>query len=248
MSIVTFGRIGNEKNWKDDKKIYFDNASYLLYKLSYEKINYKRIEEENELEFNEILNKKIKEFKKNELYALDEHVDLFMDCMGLSFKVLDKKEKEEIRNMEFTYENWKNKSLILMNDYINRNKNICPPEIKICFDDICFPMFVQMSYESNFESNNFLKFIRDYFLLDDYKEIFEGLRDENLYNNIRKQMIDLYPILKEKYGMNKYLEKFLSYIIVDTDYGFEFVANILNNYSKKTIKIDENEPLKYKEN
>ena len=248
MSIVTFGRIGNEKNWKDDKKIYFDNASYLLYKLSYEKINYKRIEEENELEFNEILNKRIKIIKKYDLYFLDESIDLFMDCMGLSFKVLDKKEKEEIRNMEFTYENWKNKSLILMNDYINRNKKICPPEIRICFDDICFPMFVQMSYESNFESNNFLKFIRDYFLLEGYKETFEGLRNENLYNNIRKQMIDLYPTLKEKYGMNKYLEKFLSYIIVDTDYRFEFVANLLNNYSKKTIKIDENEPLKNKEN
>ena len=247
MSIVTFGRIGNEKNWKDDKKIYYDSASYLLYKLFYRKVDYERIKENNELDFNEILNKRIKIIKKYDLYFLDESIDLFMDCMGLSFKVLDKKEKEEIRNMEFTYENWKNKSLILMNDYINRNKNICPPEIKICFDDICFPMFVQMSYKSNFESNNFLKFIRDYFLLDDYKEIFEGLRDENLYNNIRKQMIDLYPILKEKYGMNKYLEKFLSYIIVDTDYEFEFVANLLNNYSKKTIKIDQNEPLKYKE-
>ena len=247
MSIITFGRIGNEKNWKDDKKIYFDNANYLLYKLSYQKINYKRKENGNELEFNEILNKKIKELKKNELYVLDGHVDSFMNRMGLSFNVLDKKEKEEIRNMEFTYENWKNKSLILMNDYINRNKKISPPEIIICFDDICFPMFVQMSYGTNFESNNFLKFIRDYFLLEGYKETFEGLRNENLYNNIRKQMIDLYPALKEKYGMNKYLEKFLSYIIVDNDYGYEFVANILNNYSKRTIKIDENEPLKYKE-
>ena len=247
MSIVTFGRIGNEKNWKDDKKIYFDSASYLLYKLFYRKVDYERIIENNESEFNEILNKRIKIIKKYDLYFLDESIDLFMDCMGLSFKVLDKKEKEEIRNMEFTYENWKNKSLILMNDYINRNKKICPPEIKICFDDICFPMFVQMSYKSNFESNNFLKFIRDYFLLEGYKEAFEGLRNENLYNNIRKQMINLYPILKEKYGMNKYLEKFLNYIIVDNDYGFEFVANILNNYSKKTIKIDENEPLKYKE-
>ena len=133
--------------------------------------------------------------------------------MGLSYIILDKKEKEKIRDMEFTYENWKNKSLILMNDYINRNKKISPPEIIICFDDICFPMFVQMSYGTNFESNNFLKFIRDYFLLEGYKETFEGLRNENLYNNIRKQMIDLYPTLKEKYGMNKYLEKFLSYII-----------------------------------
>ena len=128
-----------------------------------------------------------------------------------------------------------------------KNKKISPPEIKICFDDICFPMFVQMSYGANFESNNFLKFIRDYFLLEGYKKTFEGLRNENLYNNIRKQMINLYPALKEKYGMNKYLEKFLSYIIVDTDYNFEFVANILNN-SKKKLKIDENEPLKYKEN
>ena len=248
MSIITFGRIGSKKNLENDKKIYFNNMKYILYQLSDAKITYERMEKMNELEFDELLNKEIKISKKNQSDHLNGRIDILMGRMGLSYIILDKKEKEKIRDMEFTYENWKNKSLILMNDYIERNKKICPPEVRICFDDICFPMSVQKFHESNFSSNNFLKFIRDYFLLDKYKSIFEGLRNEDLFNNIRKEMIDIYPILKEKYGMNKYLEKFLSYISEDTDYNFKFVANILNNYSKKKLKIDENELLKSEEN
>ena len=171
-----------------------------------------------------------------------------MPKMGLSYKVLSKKEKMELADMEFTFENWKKKSKILMDNFIEKSKKDCPKEIHICFDDICFPIYVQIFHHTNITTSNFLQFIRDYFLLNQYNTCFEGYRDETIFNNIRKKMIEIYPDLKKQYGMNKYLEKFLSYISEDTDYNFKFVANILNNYSKKKLKIDENELLKSEEN
>ena len=111
MSIITFGRIGSKKNLENDKKIYFNNMKYILYQLSDAKITYERMEKMNELEFDELLNKEIKISKKNQSDHLNGRIDILMGRMGLSYIILDKKEKEKIRDMEFTYENWKNKSL-----------------------------------------------------------------------------------------------------------------------------------------
>ena len=169
-----------------------------------------------------------------------------MPKMGLSYKVLSKKEKMELADMEFTFENWEKKSKILMDNFIEKSKKDCPKEIHICFDDICFPIYVQIFHHTNITTSNFLQFIRDYFLLNQYNTCFEGYRDETIFNNIRKKMIEIYPDLKKQYGMNKYLEKFLSYIILDSDYNIEFVRNILENNQKKELDNDEKKPLKEK--
>lgn len=44
-------------------------------------------------------------------------------------------------------------------------------------------------------------------------------------------MYDIYPIIKEKYGgMNRTLEKILSFFSSDTDYNYDKTKNILDKY------------------
>ena len=92
---------------------------------------------------------------------------------------------------------------------------------------------------------NFLSFIKDYFILDKYKEYYGYLRDNKLFNKIRDKMIDIYPILKDNYGRkNKILDKFMRFFEEDNDYNYEFIKEILNNYDKK----NKNEYIKLKQN
>lgn len=245
MKIITFGRIGSEKNWKEDEKIFIESTREFLYNVSCFRIDYNEIDKMNFLELKKLIKQKIDEDKDSGYlrYAFA----VFMPEMGLSYEVLSKEEKMELADMEFTFENWEKKSKILMDNFIEKSKKDCPKEIHICFDDICFPIYVQSFRRTNITTSNFLEFIRDYFLLNQYDTCFEGYRDETLFNNIRKKMIEIYPDLKKQYGMNKYLEKFLSYITLETDYNHEFVRNILENNPKKELDNDEKKPLKEKE-
>ena len=245
MEIITFGRIGSEKNWKEDEKIFIECARSFLNRVSCFSIGYAEIDKMDVLELKKLLEQKINEDKdSNYLYYA---FFIFMKNMGLSYEVLSKKEKRELADMEFTFENWKKKSKIFMDNFIEKSKKDCPKEIHICFDDICFPMYVQIFHNTNITTSNFLRCIRDYFLLNQYDVALAGYRDESIYNNIRKKMIKIYPDLKKQYGMNKYLEKFLSYILVETDYNNEFVRNILENNPTKELDNDEKKPLKEKD-
>lgn len=245
MKIITFGRIGSEKNWKEDEQILIECLREFLYNVSCFRIGYNKIDKMNFLELKKLIKQKIDEDKDSGYLRYAFHI--FMANMGLSYAVLSKKEKMELADMEFTFENWEKKSKILMDNFIEKSKKDCPKEIHICFDDICFPMYVQIFQRTNITTSNFLRFIRDYFLLNQYNTVFEGYRDETLFNNIRKKMIEIYPDLKKQYGMNKYLEKILSYITLETDYNHEFVRNILENNQKKELDNDEKKPLKEKE-
>ena len=95
--------------------------------------------------------------------------------------------------------------------------------------------------------------IRDYFLLKKEESIYGYYRDNDLFDTIRKKVEYLYPIYKEKYGMNRYLEKILSYIEPEeNDYANEITRNLLNNYynnknKNKNEDKDEYIPLKHKE-
>ena len=59
-----------------------------------------------------------------------------------------------------------------------------------------------------FSSDNYLIFIRDFFILEYGKIFFKEYNNPGTYKEIRIQFIKVYPELKEKYGMNRKLEKF----------------------------------------
>ena len=174
-------------------------------------------------------------------------INIFLRDMGMSYYTLTLKEKEEILAMDFTYENWKEKSIKIINNYIERSKNVCPDEIDFCFDDICFVFYVQIEHGCEFTLNNFLTFIRDYFILDKSKSLFEQYRNAKIYEDIQRKVINIYPNLKKRYGKNIYLEKILSFISSDTDYNYEETKKILDNNKKFNNFIEGDETIKLKD-
>ena len=122
----------------------------------------------------------------------------------------------------------------------------CPKEIYFCLKYIIFVTNVFSNYNSELTMNNFLRFIRDFFILEndicDYKKFI----DIEEFNNFKKRVIKIYPELKEKYGANRTLEKnFLCYFDEYNDYNYEIMKNILDNYYKnKNNKINDNEKIK----
>ena len=149
--------------------------------------------------------------------------------------------------MDFTYENWKEKSIKIINNYIERSKNVCPDSVDFCFNDICFVFYVQINHGCEFSLNNFLTFIRDYFILDKSKSLFEEYRNAKIYEDIQRKVINIYPNLKKRYGKNIYLEKILSFISSDTDYNYEETKKILDNNKKFNNFIEGDETIKLKD-
>ena len=66
---------------------------------------------------------------------------------------------------------------------------------------------------------------------------------------MKRKVIEIYPIIKERYGINKVFEKILSYIRIDTDYNYEETKNILDNYynKKNNNNIENDELIKFKD-
>ena len=143
--------------------------------------------------------------------------------------------------------------LDIYDEYINTMKKIWPIELEICYEEGGFISYCHLYRKFEIQKDNFMYIIRDYFLLKKGEFIYGPYRDNNLFDKIRKKVENLYPIYKEKYGMNRYLEKILSYIDpIENDYANEFTRNILNNYyNNKNKNKNENKneyiPLKQKE-
>ena len=94
---------------------------------------------------------------------------------------------------------------------------------------------------------NFINFIRDYFILDEGYLYFNEFRDEKLFKTLQKKIIEIYPIIKEKYGTNRFIEKFCSYMNPENkknDYNIKYIKNILDNYYNNNKNNDELEKLK----
>ena len=62
-------------------------------------------------------------------------------------------------------------------------------------------------------------------------------------------MYSIYPEVKEKYGMNRTLEKILSFFFDDSDYNNEKTKELLDNYykNKQKNKKDDDESVGLKE-
>ena len=69
--------------------------------------------------------------------------------------------------------------------------------MNICFNDECFIYFYQLFGKAKININNILNNIRDYFILETSKVVFDGYLDEKKYIKIKKDVIDIYPIIKK---------------------------------------------------
>lgn len=246
IKFITFGRFGSEENWKKEREQFLQYKKELINMLSGFEIKEKSLEGIEETKINEMIKIYIKECKSILLIPLG----IFMRFMGLSYIALSNEERNEIEEMDFTYENWEKKSSNIIENYLQRSKNACPSIIRFCFEDICFVFHAQIVYGCEFTLKNFVTFIRDYFILDKTKEFLKKYRDAKIYENIKKIVINLYPSLKQNYGINRYFEKILSYILNDTDYNYEKTKIILDNFYNKRINnnIKDDETIKFKDN
>ena len=246
--MITFGRIGNVDE-ETDRKYFFQKLEFfmnLLTGLAYEFQTF------TEIEIIKKIKKITKDFdpkQKPSFFGspIPDCINSFLRGMGMSYYTLTLKEKKEILVMDFTYENWKEKSIKIINNYIERSKNVCPDSVDFCFDDICFVFYVQINHGCEFSLNNFLTFIRDYFILDKSKSLFEEYRNAKIYEDIQRKVINIYPNLKKRYGKNIYLEKILSFISSDTDYNYEETKKILDNNKKFNDFIEGDETIKLKD-
>lgn len=189
------------------------------------------------------------EYLNNIMKKYIKRVDFpyFMIPFGISYDYLDKEEKEEFRNLYFSYENVKSFTINYQQKYIKKCQNILDKKISECFQDICFIIYCHIYGNPNIEMKIFIRNIRDYFILDKEKDSFVELRNESLFNTIRSKMLDIYPTLKNNYcKMNSTIEKLLSYIDWDNDYHYKILRDILNNNLNKEDKEEEYIKLKEK--
>ena len=246
MEYITFGRYGRKEHWEKDKELFLTKLRELISDLTK---NEKLYEKADEIE----IAKKLKQILKKPKYDENERLIVFMMYMGLSYEILTKKEKEEIKEMEFTYKNWEEKSKELLNDYYKRSLKSCPEEVHFCLKYIYFLMYVLRNYQHELTKENFLLHIRNFFILQKHKYLYEDYIDYKEFNKLRDEVIEIYPKLKEKYGYNnRFLEKyFWSYFDIDhdTDYNYKITTNILYNYynKKKKNNINDEEKIKLKE-
>ena len=244
MEYITFKRFGREEHWAKDKEIFLIKLKELIAELTK---NEELYEKADEIE----IAKSLKQILKNPKYDECEPLNVFMMHMGLSYDILSKKEKEEIKEMEFTFKNWEKKSEELYNDYLIKSLNSCPEDINFCLEYRYFLMNVLGICQSELTKDNFLPHIRNFFILEQYNYLYEKYMDYKEFNNIRNEVIEIYPKLKETYeGGNRYLEKyFWRFIDKDNDYNYEITEKILDNYynKKKKNNINDEEKIKLKE-
>ena len=243
MDYITFGRFGLKEHWNRSKELFLTALKELVSKLT----KSEEYEKENEIE----IAKRLKQLLKKPESVVREPLIVFMLQMGLSYGFLTKKEKEEIKEMEFTYENWEKKSEELYNDYLKRCLNACPKEIHFCLKYRLFTITVLCGYERILTTDNFLQYIRNFFILEKDVCFCEQYKDPKEFNKLRDRVIEIYPKLKEIYGPNRYYEKyFLCFFDNNSDYYYDVVENILDNYYNNKKKINNNndeEKIKLKE-
>ena len=246
--MITFGKFGHAENMQKDKEFFLERLNFLMYELN--SFSGKRDYKEAEIikPLKEKLNKRIKEeeffLATGVTYSM---LSSFLGIMGLNYYNLTQKEREEILEMDFTYDNWKIKSNELINSSIQRIKDASPKIVEFCFDDIYFLFHIQIISEYEFKSKYLPIYIRNYFILNDTIDPLKKYRNSEIYNNIQKKVFVLYPRIKEECGRNGIFEKIISYF-TDTDYEYEKTRKILYDYynKKNEIKDEESKSLKDK--
>lgn len=231
---VTFGAFDNlsEEEILKDKDIFLERKKYLLAFLLYSLSNPLLLTEENLSQLDNLILQKLSE-KKMFNGHISTGLSMFMISFGLSYSLLSKEEKNELLKIDYSYESFKNFILKIYNNYIEKAKRNTPPFIHGFFKEKCFIVYCHLIGNTNIKENNFFKLIRDYFILEKYKNYFAKYRNESLFENIKNNIISKYPELKDKYGTNRYLDMFYSYFDSDNDYNNEFLKKKLDNYYNK---------------
>ena len=223
-------------NNKAERKTFLENKKNALNALYFFDCPL-NLEIKKEEEINIMIKQKIEE-QKNQL-AIKVAMNAIIKPWGISFTNLDKEEKNELFKLDFSFERFTKYAKEYLLKYRQNCINLIP-EMERCFDDEYFIYFCQLFGKPKITINNILNNIRDYFILDVCNEVFHRYRSDKEYQKIKKDITDFYPTIKNNYGINKYLDKFLSYFFNNNDYNHKETKVILDNYynqNKNYIKL-----------
>ena len=130
-----------------------------------------------------------------------------------------------------------NKIIGINEKFYRKNKKNITSNCTFLLDDFYFILHMRNYYGKNFKYDNFVIYIRDYFILEQTNLNILEYRDKEKFNDIQKKVYEIYPIIKEKYGgMNRTLEKIWSFFSSDTDYNYDKTKNILDKYYNEKQK------------
>lgn len=242
--MITFGRFGPAIDIKKEKELFLEILLDFIYQIE----GYKERRNYNEKEIIEPVKKLLKENINRDVGKCI--LSGFLLHFGLSYYILSEKEKEEILDMDYTYENWKIKVPELMSAFKKRLQKVFPKMALFCLDDFYFIIHIGMASVESYRDDRFLIFIRKYYILDDTAGPIKEWRNQDRYKEIQKEVCAIYPKLKEKYGMNRTIEKILSFFIYN-DYSYEKSKKLLDDYYNKKqnnkIEYGDDEKIKLKE-
>lgn len=226
-----------EKKEITEKEFFLDKLD--AYRILCDSRQILKVDDEQNL--NILIKLKIRESSKS---LIIDAMKSLLKRWGISYEYIDNNEKQKLLKSDFTLESIKSFAKNYHIKYIEECKKNLPHEIHICFKDICFIYYNHLFGYPKTTINNFIYNIREYFILERYKIVFDEFRDHEIFNEIKEEMTNIYPVLKEKY-VNKYFDKFLSFIFSNNDYNNEKIKTILDNYSNlkenKYIKLKEKE-------
>lgn len=252
---VTFGKFKKftkEEDLIEDKNLFINSKKVLLSYLLYEETEFDKLTKEQICDLDNLIKREL--YNYNSLDIEDDDIlyyafYFFMFKFGLSIELISDQEKEELLTMDLSYENCKKMVLNIFDKYIEEMNNYWPDEIKVCYKERGFVSYCHCRENTIIKKDNsFLKVIRDYFLLDKGKFYYDDTRDNNLFNEIKIEMEKIYPELKEKYGMKKYLDKILGFLgYMPSDYSYDEVSKLLNNYDKQKNQKNKGEYITIKQ-
>ena len=238
---VTFGKFKKftkEEDLIEDKNRFINSKKLLLSYLLYKETEFDKLTEEQICDLDNLIKRELQEFNSIDIEDNDivyYAFNFFLFQFGLSIELISDQEEKELLTMDLSYENCQKMFLNIFDKYIEEMNKIWPDEIKVCYKERGFVSYCHCRAKARIKNDNsFLKLIRDYFLLDKGKFYYDDSRDNNLFNEIKIEMENIYPELKEKYGMNKYLDKILGFLgYRPSDYSYDEVSKLLNNYDKQ---------------
>ena len=132
--MITFGRFGHIEDINKEKALFLKILNDLINELRGDFTGTQHYKDESEIinPLKDLLKKNIK--KTFFLLWSTISFSCFLEYMRLSFYTLTQNELDDILIMDFTYENWKKKSLILINNFTERIKKEFPSETLFCFE------------------------------------------------------------------------------------------------------------------
>ena len=134
--MITFGLYGPAIDVKEEKELFLESLIEFIYKIE----GYKERRSYNEKEIIEPVKKILKENMNTNVNK--SILSAFLLHFGLSYFILSEKEKEEILDMDYTYENWKIKVPELMLAFKERLQKVFPKLALFCLNDFYFILHI----------------------------------------------------------------------------------------------------------